>query len=166
MAVIAASNPARSEHTGEKTSDQTIIARQGMAPSPVALPESRKAAVLRNEELIDSDRSAEMMVKIVKDYQNKAFDNIKVSLNAAIDHAKCVVEPRVRSEATSKESSASSLESNFYGSQRSHNEVSRRVGRIDESERDHNLGVRAGDGWRGSAGGVCRAIERAGAKTM
>src|SRR5436189_339684 len=40
---IAASNP-RSEHTGEKTSDQTILARQATAPSPVAVLESRNAA--------------------------------------------------------------------------------------------------------------------------
>src|ERR1700741_2338994 len=58
---IAASNP-RSEHTGEKTSDQAILARQAMAPSPVAVLESR-------------------------DYQNRAFENIKASLNAALDHA-------------------------------------------------------------------------------
>src|SRR5436190_11687065 len=37
---IAASNP-RSEHTGDKTSDQTILARQATAPSPIAVLESR-----------------------------------------------------------------------------------------------------------------------------
>jgi hypothetical protein len=104
-------DPARSEHTAE-TSDQTIIAGQGTAPGPVAVPESRKAAVPRNDELIDSD-SAEMMVRIAKDYQNKAFDNIKVSLNAALDHAKDFVETRVRSEAASKDNGCSDFESNL-----------------------------------------------------
>jgi hypothetical protein len=75
---IAASNP-RSEHTGEKTSDQTILARQAMAPSPVAVLESRKAAAPRKDELLDSDTTTEMMVKIAKDYQNRAFENIKAS---------------------------------------------------------------------------------------
>src|SRR3954452_12948914 len=87
---IAASNP-RSEHTGEKTSDQTILARQATGPSPVAVLESRNAAALRKDELLDS----EMMVKIAEDYQNRAFENIKASLNAALDHAKDLVETRV-----------------------------------------------------------------------
>ena len=72
---IAASNP-RSEHTGEKTSDQTILARQATAPSPVAVIESRNAAAPRKDELLDSDTTTEMMVKIAKDYQNRAFENI------------------------------------------------------------------------------------------
>src|SRR5690242_9590708 len=60
---IAASNP-RSEHTGENTSDQTILARQATAPSPVAVLESWSAAASRKDELLDSDTAAEMMVKI------------------------------------------------------------------------------------------------------
>jgi len=99
---IAASNP-RSEHTGEKTSDQTILARQAMAPSPVAALESRNAAAPRKDELLDSDTTTEMMVKIAKDYQNRAFENIKGSLNAALDHAKDLVETRVGGEAASKD---------------------------------------------------------------
>jgi len=71
---IAASNP-RSEHTGEKTSDQTILARQATAPSPVAVIESRNATAPKNE-FLDSDTATEMMVKIAKDYQNRAFENI------------------------------------------------------------------------------------------
>src|SRR6516165_4393710 len=110
---IAASNPARSKHTGEKTSDQTIVARQAMAPSPVAVLESRNAAAPRKDELLDSDTTAEMMVKIATDYQNRAFENIKASLNAALDHAKDLVETRVGGEAASKDIAGSSLESNF-----------------------------------------------------
>jgi hypothetical protein len=108
---IAASNPARSEHTGEKTPDQTTVARQATAPSPIAVLKPRNVAVSRNDQLVDSDSTAEMMVKIAKDYQNKAFENIKASLNAALDHAKDFVETPVEGEAASKE--LSSLESNF-----------------------------------------------------
>src|SRR5947207_4080118 len=108
---IAASNP-RSEHTGEKTSDQTILARQATAPTPVAVLESRYAAAPKDE-LLDSDTTTEMMVKIAKDYQNRAFENIKASLNAALDHAKDLVETRVGGEAASKDIGGSSLESNF-----------------------------------------------------
>src|SRR3954451_10507230 len=107
---IAASNP-RSEHTGEKTSDQTILARQAMAPSPVAVLESRNAAAPRKDELLDSDYTTEMMVKIAKDYQNRAFE--KASLNAALNHAKDLVETRVGGEAASKDIGGSSLESNL-----------------------------------------------------
>src|SRR6516165_8861850 len=110
---IAASNPARSEHIGEKTSDQTIVARQATAPSPVAVLESRNAAAPREDELLDSDITAEMMVKIAKDYQNRAFENIKTSLNAALDDAKDLEETRAEGEAASKDIGGSSLESNF-----------------------------------------------------
>src|SRR6516162_4315170 len=106
---IAASNP-RSEHTGEKTPDQTILARQATAPSPVAVLESRNAAAPRKDELLNS---AELMVKIAKDYQNRAFETTKASLNAALDHAKDLVETRVGGEAASKDIGGSSLESNF-----------------------------------------------------
>ena len=109
---IATFNP-RSEHTGEKTFDQTIVARQATTPSPVAVLESRNAAAPRKDELLDSDTTTEMMVKIAKDYQNRAFENIKTSLNAALDHAKDLVETRVGGEAASKDIGGFSLESNF-----------------------------------------------------
>jgi hypothetical protein len=103
---IAASYP-RSEHTGEKTSDQTTLARQATAPSPVAVLESRNAAAPRKDELPDSDTTTEMMVRNAKLYQN--FGNIKASLNTAKD----LVETRVGGEAASKDIGGSSLESNF-----------------------------------------------------
>ena len=109
---IAASNP-RSQHTGEKTPDQTILARQATAPSPVAVLESRNAAVPRKDELLNSDATPELMVEIAKDYQNRAFENTKASLNAALDHEKDLVETRVGGEAASKDIGGSSLESNF-----------------------------------------------------
>jgi hypothetical protein len=74
--------------------------------------ESRNAAVPRNDELVDSDSSAEMMVKIAKDHQNRALENIKVSLNAVLDNAKDFVEPGVGRETASKDTGRSS-ESNF-----------------------------------------------------
>src|SRR5205823_1112517 len=98
---IAASNP-RSEHTGEKTSDQTILARQATAPSLVAVLKSRNAAAPRKDKILDSDTTTEIMV-----------ENIKASLNAALDHAKDLVETRVGGEAVSKDIGGSSLESNF-----------------------------------------------------
>lgn len=84
-----------------------------MAPSPVAVLESRNAAVPRRDELLDSDTTTAMMVKIVEDYQNRAFANIKASLNAALDHAEDLVETRVGGEAASKDISGPSLERNF-----------------------------------------------------
>src|SRR5689334_19472274 len=107
---IAASNLARSEHRGE---NQTIVERQATAPSPFAVLEFRNAAAPRKDELLDSDTTDEMMVKIVKDYQNRAFENIKASLNAGLEHAKDLVETRVGAEAASKDIGGSSLESNF-----------------------------------------------------
>jgi hypothetical protein len=108
---VSPDDPARSNTA--KTSDHAIVARQATAPSPAAVPESRNAAGPRNDERVDSDSTAGMMVKIAKDYQNEAFENIKVSLNAALDHAKDYVETRVRSEAASKDNDGSSLEGNF-----------------------------------------------------
>jgi hypothetical protein len=107
---IAASNLARSEHRGE---NQTIVARQATAPSPFAVLEFRNAAAPSKDELLDSDTNAEMMVKIVKDYQNRAFENIKASLNAELEHAKDLVETRMGGETASKDIVGSSLESNF-----------------------------------------------------
>ncbi|MBW8857097.1 MAG: hypothetical protein JF604_22845 [Bradyrhizobium sp.] len=73
--------------------------------------ESRNAAAPRKYELLESDTTTEMMVKIAKDYQNRAFE--KTSLNAALNHAKDLVETRVGGEAASKDIGGSSLESNL-----------------------------------------------------
>ena len=54
---------------------------------------SRNAAAPRKDELLKwSDTTTAITVKIAKDYQNRAFENIKASLNAASDHAKDLVE--------------------------------------------------------------------------
>jgi hypothetical protein len=102
-------DPVRSEQAA-KTSDRTVVARQATTPIPVAVPESLNAAVSRSDELVDSDSTAEMFVKIAKDYQNRAFENVKVSLNAALDHAKDFAETRVRSEAAPKDHGGASLD--------------------------------------------------------
>jgi hypothetical protein len=81
------------------------------APIAVAVPESPSAAASHG--LVDSDSSAEMVVKIAKDYQNRAFENIKVSSNAALDYTKDFVERRVGSEGASKGHGGTGLESNF-----------------------------------------------------
>ncbi|WP_439373113.1 hypothetical protein [Bradyrhizobium sp. DASA03120] len=110
---IAASNPGP-EHMGEKTPARTILPPQATAPSPVAVHDSRNAAAPRKDELLESDATTEMMVKMAKDYQNRAFENIKTSLNAALDHGNDLVEIPVGDEAASKDISDSSLESSFW----------------------------------------------------
>ena len=99
----------RSEQTAE-TSDRAVVARRATTSVPVAIPESLNAAVSRSDELVDSDTTAEMFVNIAKDYQNRAFETVKVSLNAALDHAKDFVEPRVRSEAAPKDRGGASVD--------------------------------------------------------
>jgi hypothetical protein len=53
------------------------------APETLARPEGRS-----------SESAAEMMVKIAKDYQNSVLDNIRNSLNAALDQAKDFAETK------------------------------------------------------------------------
>jgi hypothetical protein len=101
-------DPSRSEQA--KTSDRAVVARRATPSVPVAIPESLNAAVSRSDKLVDSDTTAEMFVKIAKDYQNRALESVKVSLNAALDHAKDFVEPRVRSEAAPKDHGGASLD--------------------------------------------------------
>jgi hypothetical protein len=74
------------------------------------VPEFLNAAVSRSDELVDSDSTAEMVVKIAKDCQNRAFQNIQVSLNAALDHVRDFAETRVGSEGASKDDGGASLD--------------------------------------------------------
>ena len=90
-----------------------MVAGQVTAPIPVAVPESLNEAAARNGELVDSDSTAEMVVKIAKDYHNRAFENIKLALNAALDHAKDFAETRVGSEGALKGHGGAILENNF-----------------------------------------------------
>ena len=106
--LIAASpdDPLRLEQAANAP-DPTVVT----APIVVAVPESPSAAA--SHALIDSDSSAEMVVKIAKDYQNRALENIKVSSNVALDYTKDFVERRVGSEGASKGHGGTGLESNF-----------------------------------------------------
>ena len=112
--LVAASpdDPPRSEPAA-KTRDRTMVAGQVTAPIPVAVPESLNAAAAHSGELVDSDSTAEMVVKIAKDYHNRAFENIKLALNAALDHAKDFAETRVGSEGALKGHGGAILENNF-----------------------------------------------------
>ena len=111
--LIAASpdDPPRSEPAA-KTHDRTMVAGQVTAPIPVAVPESLNEAAARSGELVDSDSTAEMVVKIAKEYHNRAFENIKLTLNAALNHAKDFAETRVGSEGA-KGHGGAILENNF-----------------------------------------------------
>ena len=105
---------ARSEHTAD-TTDDVIVASQATAPSPIAVTEFVNPAVPRNDEPVGCNSTAEMMVRIAKDYQDKALEGIKGSLNAALDHAKDLAETRVGSGAASRDR-GSSPDSNFLTS--------------------------------------------------
>jgi hypothetical protein len=108
--LIAASpdDPPRSEPAA-KTHDRTMVAGQVTAPIPVAVPESLNEAAARSGELVDSDSTAEMLVKIAKEYHNRAFENI----NAALDRAKDFAETRVGSDGALKGHGGAVLENNF-----------------------------------------------------
>ncbi len=113
--LIAASpnDPPRSDPTA-KTHDRTMVAGQATAPVPVAVPEPLNEAAARSGgELVDSDSTAEMVVKVAKDYHNRAFENIQLTFNAALDHAKDFAETRVGSEGALKGHRGAILENNF-----------------------------------------------------
>jgi hypothetical protein len=112
--LVAASpdDPPRSERAA-KTSDRTVVASQATAPIPVTVLETLKAEVSRSDELIASDSTVAMLVKIAKHNQTRAFENIKVSLDAALDYAKAFVETPPGSEAAAKHHSCVSL-NNFF----------------------------------------------------
>jgi hypothetical protein len=58
------------------------------------VPESLNKAAAHSGEPVDSDSTAEMLVKIAKDYHNRASEDIKLALNAALDHAKDFAQTR------------------------------------------------------------------------
>ena len=103
VSLVAASpdDPPRSERAA-KTSDRTVVARQATAPIPVIEPGTLKGEVSRSDELVASDSTVAMLVKIAKDNQNRAFENIKVSMDVALDYAKAFVETPPGSEAAAK----------------------------------------------------------------
>jgi hypothetical protein len=131
------------------------------------VPKSQNAAVSRNDELFDCDSTAEMVVKIAKDYQNKVFENIKVGLNAALDHAKDLAEPRTGSEAASKDGGGSGFESNSLPAlEGATADFHAEVLELMEANVITTFGVRAEIVRHDNGRGVYPAIERASAKTM
>jgi hypothetical protein len=86
--IAAASDHSSQSEQAANTSDGAVVARRATTSATVALPESLNAAVSRSDELVDSDTTAEMFVKIAKDYQNRTFESVKVNLSAALDRAK------------------------------------------------------------------------------
>src|SRR5215208_1691068 len=112
--LIAASpdDPPRSAPAAT-TQHHSMAAGQVTAPTPAAVPESLSEAEARNGELVDTDSTAEMLVKIAKDYHNRAFEDIKLGLNAALDHAKDFAETKAGSEGALKGNNGSVLENNF-----------------------------------------------------
>ena len=91
-----------------QTPDLTATAGQATVPTRVAAPEPANEAAARGCELVASDSAAEMMVKIAKDYQSTALNDIKVGLNAALDYARDFAEARAGSEGASKDGEGAS----------------------------------------------------------
>jgi hypothetical protein len=102
--------PPQSEQAAT-TSELDVDPKRAKAPVPVGAAESLNARVPSSEEFLDSDSTAEMFVKIAKDYQNRALESIKANLNAGLDHAKGFAEKRAGSEAASKDRSSANLSS-------------------------------------------------------
>jgi len=109
--LITPDDPPRAA-SAAKTHDRTMVAGRVTAPTP-AVPESLTEAEVRDGELVGSDSTAEMLVKIAKDYHNRTFEDIKLGLNVALDHAKDFAEPQVGSEGALKGHRGGILENNF-----------------------------------------------------
>jgi hypothetical protein len=74
------------------------------------------AVASRCIELAGSDSAAEMMVKIAKAYQNSVLENIKVGLNAALDHGKNFAETKGGSKGASQARRGDGGENDFVTS--------------------------------------------------
>jgi len=79
------------------THERTTIAGQGTALSSLAVSGSREATACTVEPA-SFDSSAEMVVKIAKQCHNKALENIRLAVDATLDHAKDIAETRVGRE--------------------------------------------------------------------
>jgi hypothetical protein len=73
----------------------------------------RTAVVSRCVELAGSDSAADMAVKIAKAYQNSVLENIKVGLDAALDHGKNFAETKRESEGASQARRGAGGENDF-----------------------------------------------------
>jgi hypothetical protein len=96
-----------------KTHDRGIVAPEATAPIPVAVPESLNKVAARNGKLVDADSTAEMLVEIAKDCHKRAFQDIKLALDLALDHAKNFAETRVGIEGAMNGDAAAMPQNNF-----------------------------------------------------
>jgi phasin protein len=69
---------------------------------PVAAPDVSSSAVSESRELPASERTADMAVKIVKEFQARALEDFRIGMNAALDYAKDFVDPRRPADGPSK----------------------------------------------------------------
>jgi hypothetical protein len=111
--LIAASADAPLPAPVAKTHDGTMVSGGVTAPPPVSVPKSLNGVAARNGKLVDSDSTAEMLVEIAKDCHKRAFQDIKLALDLALDHAKNFAETRVGSEAAMKGDAAAMSQNNF-----------------------------------------------------
>lgn len=79
--------------------DRAGLPKQAAPPIPVARTKAANPPAQQSRAHAVSDSTAEMMVKIAKDYQNGVLDDIRAGLNAALDHAKDFAETRRAGEA-------------------------------------------------------------------
>jgi hypothetical protein len=87
-----------------QTVGPTDAAAQATAPVCVATAEARGG------ELLDSGSITDMVVRIAKECQDVALNNIKASANAALDLAKRLAENRPPSDVASKDDGGASLD--------------------------------------------------------
>src|SRR5262245_22442081 len=92
---------------GQEAKTTSIDATQAAAPSPVAGGEAPNVTESRKDELLDTDSTAEMFARIAKDYQNRAFEQMRANLESTLKHAKDFAEKGAASEATPKHGSGS-----------------------------------------------------------
>jgi hypothetical protein len=71
---------------GQEAKTTSIDATQAAAPSPVACREAANVTGSRKDELLDTDSTAEMFAEIAKDYQNRAFEQMRANLQSALKH--------------------------------------------------------------------------------
>jgi hypothetical protein len=80
------------------------VAGQATAMIPVSAPEPADAAALNADESEipgPTDSTTEMAARIARDYQTRVLENMKVSMNAALDYAKGCASTRMPTDAMS-----------------------------------------------------------------
>ncbi|HLZ01828.1 MAG TPA: phasin family protein [Bradyrhizobium sp.] len=85
-----------------ETSTTTAVAGEAAAEAPAVLPEAATAARPEGSALSASDNTADMAVKIAKEFQAGALDDFRLSINAALDYARHLVETRPPAAGASK----------------------------------------------------------------